>query len=267
MILRRLAAAIRRQDWFLVALEIAIVVVGILIALQVDNWNEARKARAQGEQWRQQIIADLRQSQRDMQGRLVYNRQALEFGETALAGLEASERPQGDAVWPVVLGAFQAGQIWPFRLTGPTFREAQNAGGLALVGHERAQRALAYYYDVSAHDYELVSGGLPAYRQMIRERLDWSIQSHIWSADCQSTVGAVGQGENDQAFILVACDPPADRQAVEDALDALRADVELQRSLRGRLSQLEVSQASTSRQIKRAEAVIALLRAPHEWVH
>ena len=87
MLLRRFTAAIRRQDWFQVLVEILIVVAGILIALQVDNWNEERKARQQGELWRLQIIADLEQSIRDLQARRIYYGQALRFGEAALAAI------------------------------------------------------------------------------------------------------------------------------------------------------------------------------------
>ena len=46
MILRKLAEAMRRQDWFVVVLEILIVVVGIFIGLQVDDWNRQREERA-----------------------------------------------------------------------------------------------------------------------------------------------------------------------------------------------------------------------------
>ena len=45
MILRRLADSIRRQDWFVVLLEIFIVVVGVFIGIEVANWNEARQAQ------------------------------------------------------------------------------------------------------------------------------------------------------------------------------------------------------------------------------
>jgi len=42
LILRRSASAIRRKDWFAVLTEFVIVVAGIVVAIQLDNWNEAR---------------------------------------------------------------------------------------------------------------------------------------------------------------------------------------------------------------------------------
>ena len=45
MILRRLTTAFRKQDWFTVGVETLIVVFGVFIGLQVNNWNEARGDR------------------------------------------------------------------------------------------------------------------------------------------------------------------------------------------------------------------------------
>ena len=42
MILKKLAESIRLQNWFVVVLEILIVVIGIFIGLQVDDWNSRR---------------------------------------------------------------------------------------------------------------------------------------------------------------------------------------------------------------------------------
>ena len=47
MILRRIAEGIKDQDWFVVGVEVMIVVVGIFIGLQVDDWNEDRKKSAE----------------------------------------------------------------------------------------------------------------------------------------------------------------------------------------------------------------------------
>ena len=43
MILRRVAAHFRRQDWTAVAIELIAVVAGAFIGLRVNNRNEARR--------------------------------------------------------------------------------------------------------------------------------------------------------------------------------------------------------------------------------
>src|SRR5262245_20975021 len=45
MILRRFAHAIRAQNWFAVVLEVAVVVLGIFVGLQVNDWNQRRLER------------------------------------------------------------------------------------------------------------------------------------------------------------------------------------------------------------------------------
>ena len=49
MILQRLATAVRKQDWFTVLIETLIVVFGVFIGLQVNNWNESNAQRADAE--------------------------------------------------------------------------------------------------------------------------------------------------------------------------------------------------------------------------
>lgn len=55
MIIRKLATALRRQDWFTVFVEVTIVVVGIFVGLQVDDWNDRRKDN----QKHGELLADL----------------------------------------------------------------------------------------------------------------------------------------------------------------------------------------------------------------
>jgi hypothetical protein len=41
MILRRIIAHFRKQEWTAIALDFLIVVVGVFVGLQVNNWNQA----------------------------------------------------------------------------------------------------------------------------------------------------------------------------------------------------------------------------------
>jgi len=46
MILRRVIEHFRKQEWTAIAIDFVIVVVGVFVGLQVNNWNEARRERA-----------------------------------------------------------------------------------------------------------------------------------------------------------------------------------------------------------------------------
>ena len=43
MILRRITANFRRQDWMAVVIELVIVILGVFIGIQVSNWNQAQR--------------------------------------------------------------------------------------------------------------------------------------------------------------------------------------------------------------------------------
>lgn len=46
MILRRVSAHVKTQNWFAVGVDFVIVVIGVFIGIQVSNWNAAREDRS-----------------------------------------------------------------------------------------------------------------------------------------------------------------------------------------------------------------------------
>ncbi len=64
MILRRITEHVKAQNWFAVGLDFLIVVLGVFLGLQVNNWNEARAASRQEVVLIAQLADDLR-SMRD----------------------------------------------------------------------------------------------------------------------------------------------------------------------------------------------------------
>ena len=60
MLLRSLTKHVKDQNWFAVALDFVIVVVGILIAFQITNWNESKADKARVERHLEKIVFDLR---------------------------------------------------------------------------------------------------------------------------------------------------------------------------------------------------------------
>lgn len=74
MIFRRIASAFRQQDWFTVVIEFALVVAGVLVALQLDTWAQTR---------------DDRQAYHDaldrLRGEIASNLETIQFAEEELA--------------------------------------------------------------------------------------------------------------------------------------------------------------------------------------
>ncbi|MGJ8563980.1 MAG: hypothetical protein ACSHXY_10550 [Alphaproteobacteria bacterium] len=58
MILRRITNHIKDQNWFAVALDFFIVVMGILIAFQITNWSESRSDKARERQIIERLYED-----------------------------------------------------------------------------------------------------------------------------------------------------------------------------------------------------------------
>ena len=59
MILRRLAEAIRTQSWFTVVIEVLVVVVGIFIGLQVDDWSKYRQDRVDEQHYLERLHEEM----------------------------------------------------------------------------------------------------------------------------------------------------------------------------------------------------------------
>ncbi len=59
MILNRLAEAVAKQNWFVVFIEVLVLVIGIFIGLQVDDWNQARKDKIDEQQFLQRLHKDV----------------------------------------------------------------------------------------------------------------------------------------------------------------------------------------------------------------
>ncbi|MFC2954068.1 hypothetical protein ACFOOP_19180 [Marinicaulis aureus] len=58
MILRRVIAHFRKQEWTAIALDFLIVVVGVFIGIQVSNWNDVRRERATEVSYLQTLQSD-----------------------------------------------------------------------------------------------------------------------------------------------------------------------------------------------------------------
>ncbi|MBO6689336.1 MAG: hypothetical protein JJ931_12835 [Henriciella sp.] len=145
MILRRLTTAFRKQDWFTVAVETLIVVFGVYIGLQVNNWNTERGERQLEAKYRLLLVSDLRAIDATLAEQLEH-----EVGVTIAAGVAFQEiSDAGTSSDPMSIGQSLM-QVWGRRtltLESPTFSELKGAGRLTVIKDTGLRRDLIGYFE------------------------------------------------------------------------------------------------------------------------
>lgn len=237
MILRRLTHAFRKQDWFTVLIETLIVVFGVFIGLQVNNWNEARRDRIEAEASRERLIDDLRA---DLDAFAVRRQWYEEVVAAALRVDDArrSDPPEtAEETWRFVLDSWIASGEWPFAPSAQIYKELQNAGDLDLIASGSMQRRLRDYYEDSANEIEISLTFRSAYTDLARQLIEGRVGMHI--ADCLSAASFEPSlpGTNPTTFYK-DCPPPEDSALIMRSAESLQESAALRSHLNARLSNL-----------------------------
>ena len=175
MILRRLAEAIAEQNWFTVMLEVLIVVVGIFIGLQADDWNQERRDRIDEQLYLAELMEDFEANQTSLDQMTEQLKEIL----VAMNGLmeqSALEAP----TWSVqeLNAAIRRMQEMPFFL--PVSRAYDNltgSGELQILQSRALKHTFALYFAkaevvelvMRTHEMELVQ----TFQPYIIENMDY----------------------------------------------------------------------------------------------
>jgi hypothetical protein len=185
MILRRVIAHFKKQEWTAIFLDFAIVILGILIAFQITEWNAARQDRARETSYLLRIRADLQGDIDGLAERRRYWAEVAASGRAAARYAETGVLVDGSA-WKTVRAFFWASNIWIYTPNDTAFREMSGAGDVTLIRPEPLRVALSNYYSDSAKIVRaVVYTAIPAYRQAVRGATPIAVASYIINA-CHS---------------------------------------------------------------------------------
>jgi hypothetical protein len=173
MLLRSVTKHIKEQNWYAVAIDFLIVVVGVFVGLQVTNWNESRADRELGLAYLQRIHDDVSTDIDAYEIRMGFWQQVIDFGQTGLT--YAENRETNDLThWDVLLAYFQASQIWEFYASNATYSELTSAGDLRLIQNVKIRNTLTRYYTNSSNQ---ALTERPRYREDVRGNIPLAVQS------------------------------------------------------------------------------------------
>ena len=184
MILRRIANGIKNQDWFVVLIEIFIVVIGIYIGLQVDDWNKARQDRQIEQLYLQELYEDFRADREVLADRMERSENILHRMSGFLAQ-SALTKP----TWTIDERNETMRLVQAMPAFIPTKRAYENltgSGELKLIESRPLKNALAQFFAqaeitelvLGTHEMELVETYQPyiiknlAYQAVYNARVD-----------------------------------------------------------------------------------------------
>ncbi len=142
MILNRLARAFAQQHWGTVVLEILVVVVGIFLGLQVDDWNENRKFRQLESLYLDKLRSDLATMRQDLDEKFVDADATRRRMVAALAALEdctLTDRARADLEFALVRYQVQN----PINYLSATYDEMVVTGALARISDDSLKQQIA----------------------------------------------------------------------------------------------------------------------------
>ncbi len=215
-------------------IELLVLVVGIYLGLQVDNWNQDRLAKANAKAYYARLVEDLRFEEISRQKRMAYLEQVKAHGESALAVLDGPGAEKGERF---LVDLYQASQIWNYSPQRTTYDELLSGSIANAIPDAGVRAALANYY-VGLSNSQIVQQERVPYRERLRTHMPHHVQSLI-RENCGDIYEFLG-GAMPIIHLPKTCVIGLGQDDIDVALQAL-ADYEgLQRDLTRNLADLEV---------------------------
>jgi len=166
MIIHRLANAIRHQNWSQIITEILIVVIGIFLGLQVDDWNTQREDRVQEGIYLERLhteVTDAIDFREETFEGVVFTRDVVDFNQglgEILAVFKGTDLET--TLGPRHCFAVMGSHIYNDQSVDiPTLRELNASGLLSLIQNEDIKIAISQFAFSMEGMLSLVNGLTP----------------------------------------------------------------------------------------------------------
>jgi hypothetical protein len=237
MIPRRIAEHVKDHNWFAVAIDFVIVVLGVFIGLQVQDWNTARQDRARGADYSTRLTADLRYEAWQWEFLIAYYKDVRENAERAIAAMTDGP-PLSDEQF--LISAYRASQYNFNERRRSTYDELVATGDLRLITDQRLRETALSLFTNPVIDVTNEEGKSSEYRRTFRRRAPADIQ-HALLKDCGDRYVSPGDFEHIVGSINYDCVLHLPAEKISAAAAVLRNDPDFLATLQLRFADLETA--------------------------
>ena len=143
MILRRVTEHLREQHWTAIAIDLVIVILGVFIGLQVNNWNEARNERSRERTYLERLLVDFDANAKTLEIYVEGRQRDAQILANLAVALRDGGNPPTDEALQRPLCRWGAAPLPDLRQG--TYDELVSSGGLSVLRDEKVRILLADY--------------------------------------------------------------------------------------------------------------------------
>jgi len=145
MLLRRVTKHVKDQNWFAVFIDFLIVVVGILIAFQITEWNEASQDRAIEKDYKVLLIEDLKTIKDELIEQIEHEEFIIKHSASSLKILDDMATMPQTELFGQTLTLITGRRT--LKLESPAFTEIKGAGRLTVIQNNALRKEIITYFD------------------------------------------------------------------------------------------------------------------------
>lgn len=179
MILRRITEHLKKQNWTAIGLDLAIVIVGVFIGMQVSNWNQERIEKRETAQLLLELRPALQSFTDFFDTAKDYYATSRAYSETAFAGWRGDPKVSDEQF---VIAAYQASQINTFGVNGENWASIFGGDRMRDIDSAEVRRGLTNLMTFPYDQIDLATVSTP-YREHVRQVIPEDIQDAI-RAEC-----------------------------------------------------------------------------------
>jgi len=206
MFLKRLAKTLRKQDWASFTIEFLIVLLGVFLALQAEDWNQERKDRNLEEAYISRLIDEARSNIDILAQHEKIFEEKVEF-ILALPNLQLNEAFQRDPL-EFMYQLDYSTYVGVPNLRAETYQELESSGRLTLLRNSELRSAIAGIINDYRSTQTVFTDQIGDYRRLLFQSVpgetyyDYRVNDKV--SDSESIISAIEAFRNDPAYVAAA---------------------------------------------------------------
>lgn len=232
MFFRRITEHLRAQNWFALVLDFFIVVVGVFVGMQVDNWNQERINQNKAHE---QLILLNRDLTRDFEVLGALQNDIRRHAEGAQAILNSIGGSDTEAA-ELEKAFTQLYLTYAYTPQQPTYLGLRNGAQLDLIQDTNLRSSIIEYYEIRQtkfqteymKDYAIAQRLLHSHLSRYVRFLPTERSSSLWPPPVDmhwtTLIAPISEGATDIEFLNDLSEVGARGAQVLDEIDALRSE-------------------------------------------